>query len=567
MDEVPQEAKPNARLLCERSRAAAATRRSQVLSSLSIRDKLRLGLGLLAVSTIALFLAALYGIYAYRGLVRTLADRSTELPLANELNQHVSELRVILGKARERIAQQDDTNHLRYPSQTGSDPLDLQLLSVEYRNQFERFNETLVDYRRQLSSGDEVSSRIGDDHRERETLKKIDQLLAESLNDTLQLEDLGSATDGLQTALESLRQLTNELPSHFHVRLNQLAGEVRSQYRIAMILAWLTLVIAVVLMVLAIQVFRKAVARPLRKLVHGSREVAAGNFEHRIRLNTNDEMGELAEALNAMTARFKETRDDLDQQVKQRTQQVVRSEQLASVGFLAAGIAHEINNPLASIAMCSESLEGRINELTQSDEQTAGSEPEWEVVGNYLDMIQKEAFRCKQITEKLLDFSRMGDSQRHPTELRELVGGVIEMVQHLGKYHDKQVTLVDGPPVVAELNPQEMKQVVLNLITNGLDSLQSGGAVTVSIEKQGTVARVMVQDNGCGMTDEVIQHLFEPFFTRGKAGQGTGLGLSITYRIIQEHGGEIEAKSEGVGNGSKFIVSLPEHTIDAKRAA
>lgn len=538
-----------------------------MLSNLSIRNKLRLGLGLLAASTLALFLAALYGLYAYRGLVRTLADRSTELPLANELNQHVSELRVILGKARERIAQQDDLHHLRYPSQTGDDPLDLQLLSVEYRNEFERFNETLVDYRQQLSSGDEVSSRIGDDHRERETLKKIDQLLAESFTEDLQLENLGGATDGLRTALESLRQLTNELPSHLHVRLNQLAGEVKTQYRTAMLLSWLTLVIAVASMVMAILVFRKAVARPLRKLVHGSREVAAGNFEHRICLESRDEMGELAEAFNAMTARFKETRDDLDQQVKQRTQQVVRSEQLASVGFLAAGIAHEINNPLASIAMCSESLEGRINDLSQGDIRNAANEPEWEVVGSYLGMIQKEAFRCKQITEKLLDFSRMGDSQRHPTELRELVGGVIEMVQHLGKYQDKQVKLAEGPPVVAEINPQEMKQVVLNLITNGLDSLDSGGTVTVGIEKQSRGVQVIVQDNGCGMTEEVIQHLFEPFFTRGKAGQGTGLGLSITYRIIQEHGGEIEAISAGVGSGSKFIISLPEHTVEANRAA
>ena len=115
----------------------------------------------------------------------------------------------------------------------------------------------------------------------------------------------------------------------------------------------------------AVQLFRKWIARPLATLVEGSREVAAGKFDHRIRLDSDDEMGELAEAMNAMTARFQEIRDDLDRQVRERTKQVVRSEQLASVGFLAAGVAHEINNPLASIAMCSESLESRLSRAAE----------------------------------------------------------------------------------------------------------------------------------------------------------------------------------------------------------
>ncbi len=183
-------------------------------------------------------------------------------------------------------------------------------------------------------------------------------------------------------------------------------------------------------------------------------------------------MGELAESMNAMTARFQEIRDDLDRQVQERTKQVVRSEQLASVGFLAAGVAHEINNPLASIALCSESLEGRLADLLGDTDESRAAERD--VVRSYLEMIQKEAFRCKQITEKLLDFSRMGDPERHNTELRDLVAGVIEMVSHLGRYGDKKVELIAGEPVIAEICPQEIKQVVLNLITNGLDSLESG---------------------------------------------------------------------------------------------
>lgn len=541
-----------------------------MLSNLSIRNKLRLGLGLLAASTLALFMAALFGLYAYRGLVKSLSARSTELPLANELSQHVANLRVVLGKTRERIASREehDIGHLlSYTSQEGTDPWDLKLLREECRTEFENFNTALDEYRSQLDANHYGDSRISDDRRERATLAKIDELLVriekEKLDENLLLDDIANIVE-LEEAIESLRVLAHELPTHLRHRLRDLAGEVRTQYRVAIPMAWTMFVIAGGLMVLTIQLFRNSIARPLRVLVDGSREVAAGKFDHRIQLNTDDEMRELAEAMNDMTARFQETRDDLDRQVQQRTKEVVRSEQLASVGFLAAGIAHEINNPLASIAMCSESLEGRVSDLAAAEE-AAG--PEWDVVRSYLEMIQREAFRCKQITEKLLDFSRMGDSQKHPTELRELVHGVVEMVQHLGKYQTKEVKLLDGLPVVAEVNPQEMKQVVLNLITNGLDSLDPGGVVTIGVEKDADAARIVVDDNGCGMTQEVIQHLFEPFFTRRRGGQGTGLGLSITYRIVQEHGGEIEATSHGPGAGSRFLVTLPEHAEVASQAA
>ena len=143
----------------------------------------------------------------------------------------------------------------------------------------------------------------------------------------------------------------------------------------AIVLAWTTTVLTSVLLIAAVQLFRKWIARPLATLVRGSREVAAGKFDHRIHLDSDDEMRELAESMNDMTARFQEIRDDLDRQVRERTKQVVRSEQLASVGFLAAGVAHEINNPLASIAMCSESLEGRLAELLEARRRRAASRP------------------------------------------------------------------------------------------------------------------------------------------------------------------------------------------------
>ncbi|MBC8876056.1 MAG: HAMP domain-containing histidine kinase, partial [Planctomycetes bacterium] len=139
----------------------------------------------------------------------------------------------------------------------------------------------------------------------------------------------------------------------------------------------------------------------------------------------------------------------------------------------------------------------------------------------------------------------------------ELVQDVIGMVQHLGRYREKNIDFDCQQDVIAHVNSQEIKQVVLNLITNALDSVDQGGTVTIRLRENGNSAELRVCDNGCGMTEEVMQQLFEPFFTTRRNGHGTGLGLSITYRIVQEHGGDIVPSSDGPGRGSQFLITLP----------
>jgi signal transduction histidine kinase len=530
-----------------------------------IRNKLQLGLGLLAVFVLTLFGSAYYGLYAYRGLVKSLSARSAELPLANELRDHVANLHEILNQVQDRRKLDSRFVELNVSSSVDEPVWDAGILRQKYSTQLDQFCQTLRRYRALLETNRlRTESGIGDDTYEQRTLDKIDEVLHRVQQDFVEAHNENAAgwlfgnearLSQLRDDIDTLRGLAAELPSHLHERFRDLSSNVRTQYRWAISLAWVTFGLATVLLVAAVQLFRKWIARPLATLVEGSREVAAGKFDHRIRLDSSDEMGELAVAMNAMTERFQEIRDDLDAQVRERTKQVVRSEQLASVGFLAAGVAHEINNPLASIAMCSESLEGRLTDLLKHVGKDRAADRE--VVRSYLDMIQKEAFRCKQITEKLLDFSRTGDSERHPADLRELVAGVVEMLRHLGKYQNKKVVLLDGKPVIAEISSQEIRQVVLNLLTNGLDSIDSNGSVTISVTSRGSESQIVVEDNGCGMTDDVMQHLFEPFFTRRRAGQGTGLGLSISYRIVEEHNGQIVARSAGVGKGSTFTVTLP----------
>jgi signal transduction histidine kinase len=214
-------------------------------------------------------------------------------------------------------------------------------------------------------------------------------------------------------------------------------------------------------------------------------------------------------------------------------------------------VAHEINNPLASIAFCSEALEQRLAEVRQQGTTEA------ETITRYLKMIQQESFRCKEITQRLLEFSRGGERRREPADLREIIQGVFDVVQHLQSCKGKQLNFRPEGKLVAWVNAQEIKSVVLNLVVNALDSMDEGGNLTVTLSQHAGMAEIVFADTGCGMTPDVLENIFEPFFTRSRTGKGTGLGLSISHRIINQHGGEIEAASAGPGRGSTFTVHLP----------
>ncbi|HEX4146220.1 MAG TPA: HAMP domain-containing sensor histidine kinase [Pirellulales bacterium] len=519
-----------------------------MLTRWPIRNKLLTGIGLLLVIVGALGWSGFQGGYGYRSLARSLESRAAELPLASELSQQVATLRITIGEVRGglQVAKFDPN----------PPPFNKSAIERSFATALAEIHQTLEKYREELGGNhDSGNSSLGDSKEEWLTVSQIDDCLAaiDTAADGDAWIDDDHQAQLLDLQLQRLQTLAIELPAHLYGRLQQFKSEVHSQYHAWIVLAYVTSIATVVLVVVFIRLFYTWVFRPLRVLVKGSRRVAAGELSYRIELHTHDEMSELADAMNDMTARFQAIRDDLDRQVQERTKQVVRSEQLASVGFLAAGVAHEINNPLASIAMCAESLESRLDDLLAA----APADADRRLVRNYLQMIQKEAFRCKGITERLLDFSRVGDTKRQNTDLRELVEGVIVMVGHLEKYHGKRVEFLPGQPVVAPVNPQQIKQVVLNLVTNALDSVALGGRVAVEVRGSAQQAEMIFTDNGCGLSDEVREHLFEPFFTRRRTGQGIGLGLSITYRIIADHEGRIDVHSDGPDRGSQFRVVLP----------
>ena len=435
-----------------------------MLAKWPIRNKLLVGLGLLAVIVATLSISGFLGVYAYRGLVRDLRGRADELPLATKLASRVSDLRVSLTAIRAPGA-------LGQPESAPSHPTTSDAPSPAIHPPFRRRSRGA---RRVLHATEPIRSRRPADQRHAPGARHGGAFAANALRRGqfwIAKPDWpadGARTERLAEKLDSLQSLAAELPSFLHRRIHDLAGDVRAEYRTMIGVNWVTTLSALFMAGLFVQLFYRWVFRPLRVLIRGSRQVAAGDFGYRIQLDSHDEMAELAQAFNDMTARFQAVRDDLDHQVQLRTKQVVRSEQLASVGFLAAGVAHEINNPLASIAMCAESLESRLAQIAPADAEQAA------LVGRYLRMIQTEAFRCKEITEKLLDFSRLGDVAHQDVDLRELVQGVIDMVRHLGRYQQKEIQLAPGEAVVAAVNCQEIKQVVLNLITYRLDALELG---------------------------------------------------------------------------------------------
>lgn len=295
------------------------------------------------------------------------------------------------------------------------------------------------------------------------------------------------------------------------------------------------------------------ISNPLRAIAKGASRIANGDTDYRLPriAKWDDEFEDLTANFNRMADRFQESEDHLNAKVEERSRQLVRSERLAGVGFLAAGVAHEINNPLSAISMAAESLQYRLIDHLDPDQEDTK-----EAISR-LEMIQRESKRCGQITRRLLDFSRNERQDKVSNDLTRVIGEVLAMIRPMSKYSDRNIVFDRIEPLMLEINASQIKQVVLNLVANGLQATDAGGYVSVSLEEQTDWVVIEVADDGHGMKPENIEHLFEPFFSTKETGEGTGLGLSITHRIVVEHHGTIDPSSAGEGKGSKFIVRLP----------
>ena len=294
-----------------------------------------------------------------------------------------------------------------------------------------------------------------------------------------------------------------------------------------------TIIVSMIGPGLAFLLLQRWLDQPVRRLIAGMEEVAQGNLEETALPAMQGELGEVADAFNQMKERLA---------ISQK--QLVRSEKMASLGKIAAGVAHEINNPLTGILTYAEDL------IDESDESNDKLED--------YRVIHRETLRCRKIVRNLLDFAKRTEHQAQLLDINQILCRTTELVQRLASF--RNVTLFkdlqeDLPRINGD--PGQLQQVFLNFLVNSAEAMQEGGEIRIRtrMRRDGQGLVVTVTDNGAGIPSEVVDHIFEPFFST-KGGKTTGLGLSVSWGIIEQHHGRIEVQSE-LGVGTTFRVHLP----------
>jgi signal transduction histidine kinase len=245
------------------------------------------------------------------------------------------------------------------------------------------------------------------------------------------------------------------------------------------------------------------------------------------------------------------------EELKQSQVLLVRQEKLASLGRLAAGVAHELNNPLSSVAGYAEALQRR------AAEGEGVAHPAFADCKEYLGVIQAEVARAAAIVRRLLDFSRQREPAFGPLDLQSVVTDAVSFVKRQASLANQQILVAPFPEAFeVRGDVQMLQQVFLNLLTNALDAVATGGEVRISAEHEGPLrgrgwVAVHVADNGTGISAEDLARIFDPFFTTKEVGKGTGLGLAICQSIVEQHGGAVEIQSQGRGKGAVVTVRLP----------
>lgn len=299
---------------------------------------------------------------------------------------------------------------------------------------------------------------------------------------------------------------------------------------------------------------------PVSKMVAATRNIAAGRFDQEVQSSPqHGEIALLADSFNTMLKSLRHMRADLEEwgrtleeKVKQRSEELVamqarvaQSERLASVGMLAAGVAHEINNPLGAIlALTALTLE----DVKEDDPNREN-----------LQEVVKQSQRCRDIVKGLLEFSRHSEVHAELADLNKILQDTLSLVSKQAQFLNINVVTNYDPQLPAVMaNASELEQVVMNILMNAVQAMQERGTITITTRHNTTdhSVEVLISDTGCGMPADKIDQIFDPFFTTKESGQGTGLGLSIAYGIITSHHGSISVHSE-IGKGSTFKIRLP----------
>jgi two-component system NtrC family sensor kinase len=370
--------------------------------------------------------------------------------------------------------------------------------------------------------------------------------------------------------------------AHIGMGLQLMRKEIGDMTKVVVGLTLLVVLVGILLTIFLVNIFIK----PVKRLVQATEKVAKGDLNHSVEITAKDEIGILASSFNQMTISLRESREKIEEynrtlenKVRERTielektnrdlanalkslketqSQLIQVEKMAAVGQLAAGVAHELNNPLGGILGYSQFALEKINQkpLCQFSPEDNNS------FLQYLTDIEKQTKKCRTIIQSLLKFSRA--STREEFELininqvlketfvfthHQIVKNKVDLVQEL----------TEPLPQIAG-HPSQLQQVFTNLVLNAVQAMTEGGTlrVTSKMRKASREIEISFADTGIGIAQENLNKVFEPFFTTKKVGEGTGLGLSVSYGLIKDHGGEIRVESQK-NQGTTFIVILPIH--------
>ena len=473
---------------------------------MKIRDKLLLGFGFY------IFLAVVLGFFAYKEM-QAITTRLSLVETADDITNNFLEVR------------RHEKNFLLFRDK---DSLE------ELKNNLEEFKKNIAEIRT------EIVKEMGSDNYQMIKMA-IDEyeFLVDRINERGSIEKIRSVARDIQSFAENLSKKE---------RVDIKALLVRSKILLLFAMFVIITAGAVINMKLAV-----SIARPIRDLEEITKRVAGGDLSGRIEIKGRDELSSLGVSFNQMQDRLQDTMRSLELAIKrlhEKQEQLVEAEKLASLGRIAAGVAHEINNPLAIV----NEKAGLIQDILEM----SGDSQNKEKFLNLTDGIIGSVNRCRAITHRLLGFARKMDVTLETMDLNESIREVKEFLgkEILFKSIRFEMNLMDGLPKINS-DKGQIEQVFLNIMKNAIDAVEEGGLVTVSTVTKGedTVC-VSIRDNGTGIPDDKLKQIFEPFFTTKGREKGTGLGLFVSYGIMKKLGGSIIVES-GVDKGTAFIIDIP----------
>jgi signal transduction histidine kinase len=551
---------------------------------MKIRDKLLLGFGLY------ILLATILGFFAYKEL-RTIGTRLALVEMSDDLTNTILEVRryeknFLLYKDRTSLT---ELRQYLASLKEGIDKIESEIIREIGSGNYESMRQAIAGYERLIDtiatafmSQDKMATLVRNTGRKVESslsgvelqtflvLRRYEKnimlyrtpdsynlfkkaFIAPSFNKrgdpqhyftlVTKLFQLYEAERG---SVEAMRMTAREIQSFTQNLSKKERTDIATTIKMSINLLLIALVLILVFGAIINIKLATSIATPVRTLEKITKKVAQGDFSERIEVKGKDELASLEIAFNQMEERLKNALWSLEHTIaklREKQAQLVEAEKLASVGKLAAGIAHEINNPLTSVLTFSNLML----------EQCPPSDPRHEK----LKLMARETNRARNIVRQLLNFGRETVINTEMISINQPVREIADSLtaQDAFKGIELEVKLGDNLPKV-NADPAQIGQVVMNILLNAVHAITPPGRIEVATRMNGDNVEIVISDSGAGIPEEHIHKIFDPFFTTKGASKGTGLGLAVSYGIIKKHGGDIEVASS-VGLGTKFKVRLP----------